>query len=86
MNFAVRRRNKSMALVCDCGRETTGKGVTRWRFCPRCGARVISSKQQRQRESYSYSYHLTDEQINQQLSEAVEEPKPAEQPKSEVNK
>lgn len=82
--FATRRFIKIVAVVCECGRTTTGKGVTRWKHCPRCGAFVITSKEQRQRESFSYGYRLTDEVIHHrhQLSEVIEEPKPAEeQPK-----
>jgi hypothetical protein len=51
--FATRRLIKIVAVVCECGRVSHGPGVKKWRKCPRCGAHIISSRHQRQRDSYA---------------------------------
>lgn len=52
--FAVRRLIKIVAVVCECGTTSHGPGVRKWRKCPRCGAQVIGSKDQRYREAYPW--------------------------------
>ena len=82
--FAHRQLIKIVAVICEkCGRKTTGKGITRWKCCPRCGATIITSKEQEQRSRW-YATPADDEKIYQhhQLSELPE--KPAEQHQSEA--
>jgi len=60
--FAVRQFIKVIALVCECGVKTHGRGVRKWRECPACGAHIISKKDQRLRDR-RYPYDRVDQEI-----------------------
>ena len=61
--FAVRRRIEILAVVCECGATSHGRGVRKWKKCPRCGAPIITSHEQRYRDAV-YRF-IDDEHIYQ---------------------
>jgi hypothetical protein len=65
--FAVRRLIKIVAVVCECGATSHGPGVTNWKTCPQCGAYVIQSKEQRQRDRW-YNSQRVDQEIYVRVS------------------
>lgn len=54
IRFAVRRFIKVVAVECECGKISHGPGVRKWKQCPRCVAPIISSKEQRYRDTHPY--------------------------------
>jgi hypothetical protein len=65
--FAVRQHISILAVVCECGAVTHGRGLKKWTECPVCHAPVITSRDQRYRERHRYL--TTDQFIYQRYKE-----------------
>lgn len=76
-NLAVRRKGqvRATSVVCDCGRTITGRGITRWKYCPYCAAPIIKNRDQRRREWKCWGetriLHTHDEEIASKYKDAI---------------
>ena len=62
---------KVVALKCDCGVITRGTGIMKWTHCPACHAPIITSKEQRHRNSgYFYMRQFIDLELHKKYENA----------------